>query len=96
MIARGDITKVGEKIRKTAIIVFLYSVDKHENGCILTFKVVIPSIGNTLNKIYITNTPYEAHALMFYDKRGKKFNLLLRNCVRQQLEDIEHTELFTE
>ena len=42
------------------------AVAKHNEDSVLTYKMVIPSIVNTLNKIYIPMDLYDVYATNFY------------------------------
>ena len=44
------------------------SVAKHEEDSVLTCKMAIPSIVNTLNKIYILRAVYDTYATNYYNE----------------------------
>ena len=91
-------TEVGVVDNIHMIVKKINATHFHEEESLISFKAVIPSTVNTLNKIIIARYVYK-HYLSNYFMMTVMLNLttwILVFCVKERLDKLEHSALITE
>ena len=68
----------------------------HDSDSITTCNTAIPSVANTIKKIYLSSTIFNEYTSTYYDNKYYGYGMLFRNYTSNSVNKINHPDLIKE